>query len=168
MNLQPKIGNSLVSIRPLKASDQENLYHVASDPALWEQHPVKRYKREVFDGFFEDSIKSGGALLISRSDTGEVIGSSRYAKFEGYPDMVEIGYTFLAKAYWGGRWNASLKQLMLEHAFNEVNQVLFFVAPENYRSAAALKKIGAIQISREDYNLYPTKNKDYLLFVIRN
>ncbi|SFR54702.1 Protein N-acetyltransferase, RimJ/RimL family [Robiginitalea myxolifaciens] len=167
MLLQPQLENERIRIRPLKAADREALYRVASDPGLWDQHPVKRYQRDVFDNFFSDSLASGGALLISRADSGEVIGSSRYAVFEGFPTMVEIGYTFLGRAYWGGKWNAMIKEMMLEHAFRYVEQVLFFVAVENFRSAGALKKIGAVQIPQEEYDQYPTKDKEYLLFAIK-
>src|SRR5215471_4526494 len=52
-DLQPTLIGSLVRLRPLVAEDFEEMYHVAGDPRLWEQHPEpQRYRREVFQKFF--------------------------------------------------------------------------------------------------------------------
>jgi RimJ/RimL family protein N-acetyltransferase len=55
---------------------------------------------------------------------------------------VEIGWTFLARKYWGGRYNGEMKQLMMDHAFRYVDHVLFVIGPENRRSRRAVEKIG--------------------------
>ena len=48
-DLQPTLENDLIQIVPLKETDFEALYAVASDPLIWEQHPNKdRYQRAVF------------------------------------------------------------------------------------------------------------------------
>ena len=55
------------------------LYAVASDPLIWEQHPIQdRYKKEeVFREFFREALESGGAFVAIDSKDGQVIGSSR-------------------------------------------------------------------------------------------
>jgi hypothetical protein len=58
--------------------------------------------------------------------------------------VIEIGWTFLARRYWGGRYNGEMKRLMLEHAFQTVDEVVFIIGPENHRSRRAVEKIGAI------------------------
>ena len=58
---------------------------------------------------------------------------------------MEIGWTFLARSYWGGPANGELKRLMVEHAFRFVGRVVFLVDPENRRSQRALEKIGAVR-----------------------
>jgi RimJ/RimL family protein N-acetyltransferase len=58
--------------------------------------------------------------------------------------VVEIGWTFLARAYWGGRYNGEMKRLMLEHAFTSVKSVIFVIGPDNHRSRRAVEKIGAV------------------------
>ena len=49
----------------------------------------------------------------------------------------------LARAYWGGKYNGEMKELMLRHAFTFVDRVVFLIGPENYRSQRAVEKIGA-------------------------
>ena len=56
---------------------------------------------------------------------------------------MEIGWTFLERAFWGGAYNAELKSLMLDHAFRFVDRVVFVVGEDNLRSQKALEKIGA-------------------------
>jgi hypothetical protein len=58
------------------------------------------------------------------------------------------GWTFLARAYWGGSYNGELKQLMLRHAFRFVRRVVFLVDPANIRSQQAVERIGAIRAGR--------------------
>lgn len=59
--------------------------------------------------------------------------------------MVEIGWTFLARAYWGGRYNGEMKRLMLRHAFAAVSRVIFVIGAGNIRSQRAIEKIGAVR-----------------------
>ena len=135
-----------MELRPLRAEDFEELYAVASDPLIWEQHPASdRYKEDVFREFFEGALGSGGAFLVLDASTGEVIGSTRFLCYDEANSEVEIGFTFLARTHWGGRYNGEMKRLMLEHAFRFVRSVVFLVGPENYRSQRAVEKIGGVR-----------------------
>lgn len=145
IDLQPThLQNHLIRLVPLQEGDFEQLYGVASDPAIWEQHPQKdRYKRNVFQTFFESAVQSGGAFLILDNLTGKCIGSSRYYDYNGDEKTIAIGYTFLAKEYWGGNYNGALKTLMLRHIFQYVDAVVLHIGPHNIRSQKAALKVGA-------------------------
>ena len=132
-------------LRPLLASDFATLYAVASDPLVWEQHPASdRHEHAVFSDFFRESLASGGALLVEDSRSGRAIGSSRFHGYDAGASEVEIGWTFLARSHWGGRYNGELKRLMLRHAFRFVGSVVFYVSPGNVRSQRAMQKIGGV------------------------
>ena len=149
--LQPTLSGKYVSVRPLLESDREELYKVAADPLIWKQHPdKKRHTRSGFYEFFSESVGSGGALLVSDSVTGGVIGSSRYFGYDAKNNQVEIGWTFLARSHWGGQYNGELKQLMLEHAFRYVEAVVFYIDPDNRRSQKSVEKIGALRDKNRD------------------
>jgi RimJ/RimL family protein N-acetyltransferase len=141
--LQPTLADERIGVRPLLAEDFEPLYAVASDPLIWEQHPTPtRWQREVFRNYFEGGMASGGALLVSDSRTGAPIGSSRYYDLDPARPQLAIGYTFIARAYWGGGYNRALKVLMLEHAFRFVKRVVFHVGAGNRRSRIAMERLG--------------------------
>jgi N-acetyltransferase len=147
-NVQPTLTGELVSLRPLSTTDWDALYAVAADPLIWEQHPAcDRYQEPVFRAFFADALASGGALIAEDRATGEVIGSSRYFGFNPDSREVEIGWSFLARSHWGGRYNGEMKQLMLTHAFTFASAVVFLIGPDNMRSRRAVERIGARQIA---------------------
>jgi RimJ/RimL family protein N-acetyltransferase len=145
-DLQPTLTGKLLELRPLEPADFDVLYAVASDPDIWEQHPVReRYKRDVFKDFFREALDSGGAFAVIDRQSGRIIGSSRYYGYDATRREIEIGWTFLARAYWGGVYNRELKELMLRHAFRFVDRVVFLVGPQNFRSQRAMEKIGGVR-----------------------
>ena len=145
-DLQPHLKGELIVVRPLTPDDWDKLFAIASDPLIWEQHPESdRYKEDVFKIFFEDALRSGGAFVIVDMKTQQIIGSTRFHGYDPEKSEIEIGWTFLARKYWGGRYNAEMKQLMLAHAFRFVENVVFFVGENNIRSQKATEKIGAVK-----------------------
>ncbi|WDA41720.1 GNAT family N-acetyltransferase [Erythrobacter sp. BLCC-B19] len=152
LDRQPVLEGEHVTLRPLRPEDWEALFAVASDPLIWEQHPAHdRWQEPVFRAFFEDALANRGALVALDAATSAVIGSSR---FQGLEDAgggsVEIGWTFLARSHWGGRWNHAMKRLMLAHALASVAEVRFLVGETNTRSRRALENIGAQLTDRRE------------------
>jgi N-acetyltransferase len=144
---QPHLVGDIVELRALRESDFDDLYAVASDPLIWEQHPVPdRYRKESFREFFSEHLASGGALVAVDRRTSQIVGTSRFHGYDARRSEVEIGWTFLARSHWGGAYNAEMKALMLEHAFRFVDSVVFLIHPENIRSQRAVEKIGAVRV----------------------
>ena len=147
---QPILPGEQLLLRPLQAADFADLYAVAADPLIWEQHPDKtRYQEAGFKRFFQEALESGGALVaIDRADD-RIIGSSRFHGYDEEKSEIEIGWTFLARSHWGGRYNHEMKQLMLRHAFRFVNNVIFVVDFQNFRSQRAVEKIGGVRVGTQ-------------------
>lgn len=144
---QPVLKGDLVELRPLRPEDHDELYAVAADPLIWVQHPVRnRHEPEVFQVFFREALNSGGALVAHDARTGLMIGSSRFHGLNEPRSEIEIGWTFLARSHWGGRYNGQMKELMLRHAFRFVSSVVFLVGPQNLRSQRAVEKIGGVRL----------------------
>ena len=167
-DLQPTLQGRLIDVRPLQPDDFEPLFTAASDPLIWEQHPERdRYKREVFQRFFDGAIESKGAFAVIDRESGRIIGSSRYCNLNPAEREVEIGFTFLQRAFWGGTYNGELKALMLDHAFQFVDRVLFVVGEKNVRSQKALEKIGARFLKKAQRPSPDGTMTPNLVFVIR-
>lgn len=146
-DLQPTLNGELLQLRPLRPDDYHDLYAVASDPRIWEQHPAKdRCEEGVFKGFFQKALDSGGALVAIDCKNGRMVGSSRFHGYDKEKREVEIGWTFLARSHWGGSYNREMKALMLRHAFTCVDSVVFLVDPQNFRSQRAMAKIGGVRV----------------------
>ena len=115
----------------------------------------------MFRIFFKDALESGGAFVIIDRKTQQIIGSTRFYGYDPEKSEIEIGWTFLARKYWGGRYNAEMKRLLLNHAFKFVESVVFFVGEDNVRSQKAMEKVGAIKVgtaTRAYGNHPPTPN----------
>lgn len=143
-DLQPLLVGPHLTLRPLRAGDLEPLWQVSKDPLIWALHPDKsRAQRAGFERFFEQALASGGALAVVDNADGGVIGSSRFYDWDSGAREVAIGYTFLARRYWGGDANREMKRLMIEHALQQADCIWFHVATSNLRSRRAMEKIGA-------------------------
>jgi len=166
-DLQPRLQGRLLELRPLKPNDWDELFAVASDPLIWEQHPESdRHKEEVFNIFFREALESGGAFVVIDLKTQQIIGSTRFYGYDCEKSEIEIGWTFLARKYWGGRFNAEMKRLLLNHAFKFVESVVFFVGEDNVRSQKAMEKVGAIKIgtATRAYGIHPpARNVKYVI-----
>lgn len=143
MDRQPVLEGERLVLRPLVADDWEELYALASDPKLWELHPVSnRWQEPVFRAFFDEALSDGGALVAVDKTSGALAGSSQYRGFDPEASRVEIGWTFLGRNHWGGDTNREMKRLMLGHALKSVERVVFRVGETNLRSRRAMEKIG--------------------------
>jgi RimJ/RimL family protein N-acetyltransferase len=166
-DVQPNLKGDLIELRPLTLEDWGDLFAVASDPLIWEQHPESdRYKEDVFKIFFSDALESGGAFVIIDRKDQQIIGSTRFFGYDPKKSEIEIGWTFLARKYWGGRYNQELKQLMLDHAFKFVENVIFYVGGNNIRSQKATEKIGAVKnglVEKVYGNRAPSLNVRYVI-----
>jgi N-acetyltransferase len=145
-DFQPTLTGPNVIVRPIAASDWEELFAAGSDPKIWEVHPVpNRYTEPEFRKFFDGALNSKMGFVFVDRKTGRLIGSSRYYGYEPEIGEIEIGWTFVARSHWGGATNREVKRLMLDHAFTFVDTVIFWVGDTNWRSQGAMIKIGGIK-----------------------
>lgn len=168
MDLQPRhLHNEWVILKPLVKEDFESLYQVACDPLIWEQHPnPDRYKRDVFANYFEGAMLSKGAMLILDNQK-HIIGCSRFYDHIVEQDEIKIGYTFFSRNCWGKPFNRSTKQLMIDHAFQYVNNVIFNIGAKNFRSQKAIEKLGAVKIGEEEVAYFGEAPKINFIYRIR-
>ena len=164
LDCQPTLRGELIELRPLRADDFDALYAVASDPDIWTQHPEPdRWQRATFERFFQGAIDSKSALVAIDRATGEIIGSSRYHGYDPNQSIVEIGWTFLKRDYWGGQYNGEMKRLMIDHAFRSVDTVIFMIGKNNQRSRRAIERVGATYVGPapepNDHVMYEVKKR---------
>ena len=150
ISIQPQLENDLVILEPLNQNDFENLYAAAADPKVWEQHPNKnRYKREVFQTFFDGAIESKGAFKIIFKETNQVIGSSRFYDYDENDASIIVGYTFYSTDSWGKGINPSVKKLMFDYIFQFVDKIYLHVGANNIRSQIAVQRLDCTKIQEE-------------------
>jgi len=154
-SIQPILENERIKLVPLNPADFESLYLVASDPEIWLQHPNKdRWKKEVFELFFEGAMNSKGAFKIIDKSTGEIAGCTRFYDYNEADNSILIGYTFYATKYWGTGINPVVKKLMMDYIFQYVGKVLFHAGSTNVRSQIAVTRLGATKIAEQEVAYY--------------
>lgn len=169
-NLQPTLENQLIKIRPLKKGDFEALFKVASNPEIWEQHPAKeRSTREGFEAFFDKAICAESAFVIIDKAKNEIIGSSRFTLNRQSDKAIEIGFTFLSKAYWGKGFNRAFKFLLMDYAFQHFDYALFYIGETNFRSQKAVENLGGKRIFVLDgIELIGKPNAEFIFCISKN
>ncbi|MBU0696842.1 MAG: GNAT family N-acetyltransferase [Bacteroidetes bacterium] len=155
INTQLQLENEKVILYPLQEKDFDDLFTVAADPKIWEQHPNKnRWKMEVFKTFFDGAIQSKGAYKIVDKANGNTIGCTRFYDYNENENEILIGYTFYATAYWGKGFNHAVKTLMLNYIFQFVSKVYFHVGAANLRSQIAIGRLGATKIKEQEVTYF--------------
>lgn len=101
-------------------------------------------------------IRDAQALMAKRQsiafaqvwiESGETIGSTRLLDVRPADRQVEIGATFLARAYWRTPANTESKLLFLEHCFERLGCVRVALKTDgrNLRSQEAIARLGAVR-----------------------
>jgi RimJ/RimL family protein N-acetyltransferase len=158
----PTLTGAYVRLEPLAISHLDGLVAAAAaDPALyqWSAVPVGR---EAALAYIETALawrEAGKAVPFAtiRVADGVVLGSTRFFDIESwawpegharhgraYPDVCEIGYTWLTRDAIRTAANTEAKLLMLAHAFEvwQVLRVCLHTDARNQRSQAAIERIG--------------------------
>jgi RimJ/RimL family protein N-acetyltransferase len=158
----PTLIGAHVRLEPLAMNHLDGLVAAAAvDPALyqWSAVPVGR---EVVSQYIETALawrEAGKAVPFAtvRITDGTVLGSTRFFDVESwawpdghtrhgrqFPDVCEIGYTWLTRDAIRTAANTEAKLLMLTHAFEvwQVLRVCLHTDARNQRSQAAIERIG--------------------------
>lgn len=159
-SINTTIGNEKLMLIPLQEKDFDDLYAVASDPKIWEQHPNKdRCKIDQFRIFFNGAMQSKGAFKVVDKVSGKTIGSTRFYDYDKEEDVILIGYTFYGTEYWGKGINHAAKTLMLDYIFQFVSKVYFHIGSDNIRSQIAISRLGTTKIGEEEIKYFGEQPK---------
>ena len=175
MYMEPLVGPR-IQLRPMLASDGYELVQAAADGALWELPYTTVPSRETVDSYIRVALEgraNGTAIpfVIQILEPKRiVIGSTRFWNINWQHRNLEIGWTWLAKAWQRTFVNTEAKFLMLSFAFERLNcvRVQFTTDEINKTSCAALLRLGAQQegILRHDLIMPDGRKRDSVLFSI--
>ena len=97
MNFRKNFENDQLSLIQAKRGDFDNLYSIASDEEIWEQHPENDDgKKQIFD-FFDNGISNEfGMLKIYDKILNKIIGSTRFYSLDKIDNSIKIGFLLLS------------------------------------------------------------------------
>lgn len=158
------LTGSLVRLQPVEAEHVAALVEASSeDPAAYRWNTMPR-SASAMAAYVDTAVhrwRQGDGLTfatIRRADD-RVVGCTRFTRAEywawaddsplrrpdGTPDVIEIGYTWLAASAQRTGINVEAKRLMLTHAFDtwSVHRVSLDTDVRNHQSRQAIEALGA-------------------------
>ena len=150
-NLASVLEGRVVRLEPLARHHEQDLFEAAQDERIWRWMPYDASASpETFHAWLEDALaasESGTEAAFATVDAGteDPVGSTRYLALRPEHRVLEIGWTWLAPAYWQTGANVEAKMLMLEHAFENLGclRIELKTDSRNERSRAALAALPA-------------------------
>jgi N-acetyltransferase len=140
----------LVRLEPMSSRHLDGLEDVAFDPELWRWTIARPTDRAALEAWMSTAMAGAAAgselpfVTIDRA-SGRPIGSSRYMSIVPEHRRLEIGWSWVARAWHRSGVNREAKLLMLTHAFETLgcHRVEFKTDSLNEPANAALLGIGA-------------------------
>jgi RimJ/RimL family protein N-acetyltransferase len=133
----------LVRLEPIAEVHRDGLREAAERE--WHIHRYTNMATFGFDRWFDMALETQTEVPFVVVVNGAPAGSSRYLNIENLHKRVEIGWTWLERAYWGTGANVEAKYLLLRNAFEDwgAMRVEFKTDARNLRVRGALLGVGA-------------------------
>lgn len=136
--LEPRHAHDLFAV-----ADKELFRHTPQGPPEWS---VRGFELEIQKVC--SLVNVVPLAMVLRAD-GRAIGRSTFMDIRAADRGVEIGRTWIGRAWHGTRVNPEAKYLMLRHAFEELSstaiRVQFTTGGSNLHSQTAIAKLGAVR-----------------------
>ena len=130
----------------LAAAAPELFLHSMQAPDEWS---VAGFERDVEKMHSLPGVVAYAMVLASGPDAGRAVGRSTYMDIRAEHRGLEIGRTWIGRAWQGTRVNPEAKYLMLRHAFEHLQppaiRVQITTNITNLHSQAAIAKLGAVR-----------------------
>ena len=149
--LEPVVlDGTFVRLEPMTLEHHAGLSEVGLDPEIWRRTVVFIRTPEEMRSYMESALelqRQGTSLpfvTIERSSD-RIVGSTRFGNYDAANRRIEIGWTWLARAWQRTAINTEAKYLMLTHAFEKLRCVRVELKTDvlNTPSRKAMLRIGA-------------------------
>ena len=149
---EARLESDQALLRPVAFNDRAALAEIAFDADTW-RYFVQRIDADVdLDGFIRQAVEDRAAkrrvvFVVIDKATGSVAGSMAYGNLAEADRRLEIGWSWLGRAYRGTGLNRWAKFLLLEHAFERLDceRVEFKTDVLNLQARKGLQNIGATE-----------------------
>ncbi|MGB5692914.1 MAG: GNAT family N-acetyltransferase [Flavobacteriaceae bacterium] len=145
------LKNTIVRLEPLVLEHTKLLLPIAMEKDLVQYSPSDIGSQESLQAYISKALSdqaNGKTLPYAVFDMRErhYAGCTRFMNIDKENKVVEIGSTWIGRAFQGTGLNTAMKQLMLDYAFNELRfeKVEFRIDQRNTRSRKAVEKLGAL------------------------
>ncbi|SMD45207.1 Protein N-acetyltransferase, RimJ/RimL family [Aquiflexum balticum DSM 16537] len=148
IDFELRLENETLLLRPLEGQDLPGLMNLTSEPDLWRFYTHDLSTLESLIAWSKPAFeKQRLQFIIIDKGNGLPMGCTAFGNISERDKRLEIGWTWLGKAYQGKGINNQVKRLMLSHCFDilELERVEFKTDVLNIQARNSLKNIGAIE-----------------------
>lgn len=139
-----------VRLVPMTAGHAAGLEAAAADGELWQLRITSVPAPGESPAYIEAALKglADGHMLpfvVIDTESGQVIGTTRYHDIVPAVERLEIGYTWYARSWQRSHVNTTCKLLLMTHAFETLGAKLVGWRTDNYNFASqkAIERLGA-------------------------
>jgi RimJ/RimL family protein N-acetyltransferase len=143
-----KLESGQLLLRPLQLEDFNTLLELTQDASLWtyfthDLSTLAGLETWAAGHFSGDRFQ----FVVIDKTTQQVLGSTGFGNYFPRDQRIEIGWTWLGKAFQGTGINSQMKSLMLQYAFEELGmiRVEFKTDVLNLPARQALLRLGATE-----------------------
>lgn len=153
LDFNKTIQSQRVLLRPMQDSDFEEMWALArADKDLWYYFPVDLSNEAAFALWMQTALEDWKAqrslpFTVVLADSQEIAGATRIHNLSARDSRVEIGWTWLGKAYHGTGINGHVKQLLFHFLFSETKtlRIEFKTDVLNLPARKAMEKVGLVE-----------------------
>ena len=142
------LENEKVLLRPMSRQDFSLLQELTGDPEMWIYFTHDLSIPEEFEKWAEPHFNQERLqFTVIEKATGKLAGATAFGNFSARDQRVEIGWTWLGKAFQGTGINQSMKKLMIDYCFAELKLKRVEIKTDvlNMPARMALLKFGAVE-----------------------
>lgn len=146
----PTLVGKVVRLVPLEMGHLDAFCDAGLFPALWAHNAWPVRDRAGMAAYIQKALEGQQAgrmmpFVTTLTETGEVVGSTRFGNMDLFHKRVEIGWTWITPAWQRTAVNTEAKLLMLQYAFDELycNRVEWKTDALNEQSRNAIARLGA-------------------------
>lgn len=152
IDFKTSIHSKQLYLRPMQLRDYEEMLPLCADTEMWYYFTTDLSNKETLKAWIENAVdeiacqKSLAFTIVDRA-SGNIIGTTRIGNISDFHRRLEIGWTWIAKAYQGTGANGHVKEILIDYLFREteVLRIEFKTDVLNIPARKAMEKIGLVQ-----------------------
>ena len=167
-----------VLLRPIAETDMEDFHHLAQDEDMWQYFSLnladeKQLKTWMNMAFHEIQMNTRRAFTIIEKSSGTIAGSMSMGNISLHDLRLEIGWSWLGKAFRSTGMNRHSKYAMMKYGFEEMHfeRIEFKTDVLNQRARKGLENIGGKEegILRSHMTMWNNRRRDSVYYsVLKN
>ena len=137
-----------ILLRPMSREDFPLLQVLTTDAEMWTYFTFDLSIPDEFERWAEPHFRGERLqFTVLEKASGKLAGATAFGNYSPRDQRIEIGWTWLGKAFQGTGINQAMKKLMLDYCFGELKLKRVEIKTDvlNMPARMALLKLGAIE-----------------------